>query len=132
MDQKLLKNMLLGGFAAAVAAFLFACAAALAVIKQWLPQHFEAVLLPAITALAILTVCIWMDHKHQKQRLALNFGIGCCYFAICLIGKIAFFPGETVYLLSNGVACLVGGLIAALLTGKRRKKEMTHRRRTGK
>lgn len=121
-DEGLLKISIISGCGAAIISALLAMLCAYFVVEQIVVQEMITWLTPLITVISALSCSLFAAKKVKVKKILAALGTVAVYFAITLIGKMAFFPGKSIYLFRNGILCIIAGLIAAAIVCLPRKK----------
>ena len=127
----LIKTILFWGVVAAVIAVVFSVLFGLLIVKEIIPQSIAEYITPAIAVISVFFAGLFAAKSSSEKRLLCALGTAAVYFVLCLLSKLAFFPGSTVFMLRNAIAVVVSALAAALVSGaeKKRKRYSVPKRR---
>lgn len=102
------------GCITALISAILAMLGAYMIMEQIMPQNADAYLTPAIIVLSVLLCSYIAAKKAKEKKLLAALGSAAVYFSIALIAKMAFFPGETIYMLRNSLITLATALGAGI------------------
>lgn len=125
------KTILFWGAVAAVIAVVFSVLLGLLIVKEIIPQKTAEYITPVIAMISVFIAGLCAAKSSSGKRMLYALGTAAVYFILCLLCKLAFFPGSTVFMLRNAIAILISALAAALISGmeKKRKRYTVPKRR---
>ena len=118
-----IKTILFWGAVAAIIAVVLSMLFGLLIVKDIIPQTMAEYITPAITVISVFFAGLFAAKSSREKRLLSALGTAAVYFVLCLLSKLAFFPGSTVFMLQNVITIFISAFVAALVGGTEKKKK---------